>query len=107
MYYYPKLYHQILQIILCEELASRKKLSKISQAKLTVLQSGAGYGKTSALTQLTSDKNLLFSWYQVAEEDDDILPFMRHLFYSIQRVCKNFGIDFKWLGQSIHVPKVR
>ena len=71
-----------------------KKLSKISNAKLTVLLSGAGYGKTSALTQLTSDPNLLFSWYQVAEEDDDILPFMRHLFYSIKRVCQNFGASF-------------
>ncbi len=68
-----------------------KKLAKISQAKLTVLQSGAGYGKTSALAQLTSHKDLLFSWYQVTEEDDDILPFMRHLFYSIQRVYIEFG----------------
>ncbi|SOC37591.1 BTAD domain-containing putative transcriptional regulator [Ureibacillus acetophenoni] len=83
-----------------------KKLSKISQAKLTILQSGAGYGKTSALTQITSDQNLLFSWYQVSDEDDDILPFMRHLFYSIQRVCDSFGTSLNGWDNLSMFPKL-
>ncbi|MFY3792906.1 BTAD domain-containing putative transcriptional regulator [Ureibacillus sp. MALMAid1270] len=83
-----------------------KKLSKISQAKLTILQSGAGYGKTSALTQLTSDQNLLFSWYQVSEEDDDILPFMRHLFYSIKRVYSQFGANLNNWDNLSMFPKL-
>lgn len=83
-----------------------KKLSKISQAKLTILQSGAGYGKTSALTQLTSDQKLLFSWYQVSEEDDDILPFMRHLFYSIQRVYNHFGASLNSWDNLSMFPKL-
>lgn len=83
-----------------------KKLSKVSQAKLTVLQSGAGYGKTSVLTQLTSDQNLLFSWYQVTDEDDDILPFMRHLFYSIRRVSHDFGASLVGWDNLSMFPKL-
>lgn len=68
-----------------------KKLSSSMHAKLTVVHSGAGYGKTSALAQLMADQKFPFSWYQVTEEDDDLLPFLRHLFFSIQRVCPQFG----------------
>ena len=65
-----------------------KKLTKIEQSKLTILHSGAGYGKTSALAQFVADKEQhLFSWYQVTKEDDDVLPFFRNLFYSIQKVA--------------------
>ncbi|RUL55516.1 BTAD domain-containing putative transcriptional regulator [Lysinibacillus antri] len=68
-----------------------KKLSKSTSAKLTIVHSGAGFGKTSALSQLMADQRLPYSWYQVTEEDDDVLPFLRHLFYSIQRVYPQFG----------------
>lgn len=75
-----------------------KKLSKIEQAKLTILHSGAGFGKTSALAQFVSDNDRhLFSWYQVTEEDDGVLPFFRNLFYSIQHVAPKFGQSiFGW-----------
>lgn len=68
-----------------------KKLSQCTQAKLTIVQSGAGFGKTSALAQMMADQKHLYSWYQITEEDDDVLPFLRHLFYSIQRVYPEFG----------------
>ncbi|MDN4493822.1 BTAD domain-containing putative transcriptional regulator [Ureibacillus aquaedulcis] len=68
-----------------------KKLSKSETMKLTIVHSGAGFGKTSALAQLMADSEHLFSWYQVTEEDDDTLPFFRHLFYSIQRIYPQFG----------------
>ncbi|MFC7685083.1 BTAD domain-containing putative transcriptional regulator [Ureibacillus sp. GCM10028918] len=68
-----------------------KKLSKSETMRLTIVHSGAGFGKTSALAQLMADSQHLFSWYQVTEEDDDTLPFFRHLFYSIQRIHPQFG----------------
>ena len=68
-----------------------KKLSKSETVRLTIVHSGAGFGKTSALAQLMADSEHLFSWYQVTEEDDDTLPFFRHLFYSIQRIYPRFG----------------
>lgn len=68
-----------------------KKLSQSAHSKLTIVHSGAGFGKTSALAQLMADQKHDYSWYQVTEEDDDILPFLRHLFYSIQYVYPQFG----------------
>src|SRR5690606_6764083 len=51
-----------------------------------------------ALAQFVSDNDRhLFSWYQVTEEDDGVLPFFRNLFYSIQHVAPKFGQSiFGW-----------
>lgn len=68
-----------------------KLLNKSSESKLTLLHSGAGYGKSSSLAQFFLDSRLLHSWYSVTPEDDDVLPFLRHLQLSIQRVVPNFG----------------
>ncbi|MFC4411229.1 BTAD domain-containing putative transcriptional regulator [Chungangia koreensis] len=68
-----------------------KLLKKSSDAKLTLLHSGAGYGKSSSLAQYFLDSRLLYSWYTVTAEDDDVLPFLRHLQLSIQRVLPDFG----------------
>ncbi|WP_397538003.1 BTAD domain-containing putative transcriptional regulator [Rummeliibacillus pycnus] len=83
-----------------------KKLAKSHQAKLTILHSGAGFGKTSALAQFLSDQNIAFSWYQVTEDDDDILPFLRHLFYSVRRVRPSFGEKMSGWDQLSMFPKV-
>lgn len=68
-----------------------KLLRKSSETKLTLLHSGAGYGKSSSLAQYFLDSRLLHSWYTVTAEDDDVLPFLRHLQLSIQRVLPDFG----------------
>lgn len=68
-----------------------KKLKTKDHQKLTLLHSGAGFGKSSALAQYYADSKELFSWYTVTEEDDDILPFLRHLIQSIQKVIPTFG----------------
>lgn len=83
-----------------------KKLSQSNQAKLTIVQSGAGFGKTSALAQMMADQKHLYSWYQVTEEDDDVLPFLRHLFYSIQRVEPNFGQSMSGWDHFSMFPKL-
>ncbi len=68
-----------------------KKLKSISEKKLCLLYSGAGFGKSSAIAQYLLDLNKVFSWYSITEEDDDILPFLRHLVSSIQKVVPSFG----------------
>lgn len=83
-----------------------KKLSKSERVKLTIVHSGAGFGKTSALAQLMADQKKCFSWYQVTEEDDDILPFFRHLFYSIQRVIPEFGRSMDGWDNFSRFPKL-
>lgn len=83
-----------------------KKLSNSHNAKLTILNSGAGYGKTSALAQFLADQSITFSWYQITADDDDILPFLRHLFYSVRRVFPSFGDQMSGWDQLSTFPKV-
>ncbi len=49
--------------------------------RLTILQAGAGYGKSTALAELASEIHPLI-WYQVHEEDGDPLVFLLHLFHA-------------------------
>ncbi len=49
--------------------------------RLTILQAGAGYGKSTALAELASEIHPLI-WYQVHEEDSDPLVFLLHLFHA-------------------------
>lgn len=68
-----------------------KKFRSNEHRKLTLLHSGAGFGKSSALAQYYTESNELYSWYTITEEDDDILPFLRHLLHSIRRIIPTFG----------------
>ncbi|WP_203248799.1 BTAD domain-containing putative transcriptional regulator [Sporosarcina beigongshangi] len=82
-----------------------KKMKISEQAKLTLLHSGAGYGKSSGLSAYYKDTRAVHSWYSVTEEDDDILPFITYLRYSIQRIIPNFGQSFDgWETPSMY-PK--
>ncbi len=46
--------------------------------RLTILQAGAGYGKSTALVELSGELQPLV-WYQVNQEDNDPLVFLLHL----------------------------
>jgi len=52
--------------------------------RLTILQAGAGYGKSTALSGLAEEFQPLF-WYQVTQEDADPLVFLLHLCHATQR----------------------
>lgn len=72
-----------------------KKLSDWKQAKCTILQCSAGYGKTSLISQFIQDQNVTCAWYQITPDDDTIFPFFRHLIYSIQQQFPSFGQSLK------------
>lgn len=48
--------------------------------RLTILQAGAGYGKSTALAELASEVQPV--WYQVSNEDNDPLVFLLHLLHA-------------------------
>jgi ATP/maltotriose-dependent transcriptional regulator MalT/DNA-binding SARP family transcriptional activator len=52
--------------------------------RLTILQAGAGYGKSTALAELAEETQPVI-WYQVSDEDNDPLLFLLHLCHAIQR----------------------
>ena len=53
--------------------------------RLTILQAGAGYGKSTALAELATEAQPLI-WYQVSDEDSDPLVLLLHICYAIQHV---------------------
>jgi DNA-binding SARP family transcriptional activator len=53
-------------------------LKQSLEYRLTLLQAGAGYGKSTALAELAGEFAPLI-WYQVNEEDNDPLVFLLHL----------------------------
>ncbi len=59
-------------------------LTEALNYRLTLLQAGAGYGKSTSLAVVSQEVEYVV-WYQVAEEDRDPLVFLQHLFYATQR----------------------
>lgn len=55
-----------------------KLLLEALNARLTILQAGAGYGKSTALASLATYPVPVI-WYQVAKEDNDLIVFLLHL----------------------------
>ncbi len=73
---------------------------------LILLHSGPGYGKSSSLAQYFADENLSFSWYQVTENDDSIVPFLKYLYESIKTIYTDFELlDSSW-DQVTTYPKI-
>jgi ATP/maltotriose-dependent transcriptional regulator MalT len=52
--------------------------------RLTLVQAGAGYGKSTALATIIPNHHPVF-WYQVSEEDADPFVFLQYLCHAVQR----------------------
>jgi LuxR family transcriptional regulator, maltose regulon positive regulatory protein len=68
-----------------------KKMKKISEFPLTLIHSGAGYGKSTALALFLHDESRLACWYSISSTDDDILPFLTYMTHSIRNIQPTFG----------------
>lgn len=51
--------------------------------RLTIVQAGAGYGKSTSLASLTQEPYTL-AWYHLGEEDVDPLVFLMHLLHTVR-----------------------
>lgn len=60
-----------------------QRLRQALDYRLTILQAGAGYGKSTALAELVDDIQPLI-WYQVSDEDGDPLVLLLHICHAIQ-----------------------
>jgi LuxR family transcriptional regulator, maltose regulon positive regulatory protein len=74
-----------------------KKMKAVSNYPLTIIHSGPGYGKTTALSTVVKDQNLLFSWYSISTNDDDIIPFLSYITSAIRKQHPTFGTNFLFL----------
>jgi LuxR family transcriptional regulator, maltose regulon positive regulatory protein len=68
-----------------------KKMKAVTEKPLTIIQAGAGYGKSTALAMHVKDHNQSCCWYTITSSDDDILPFLSYLTASIQSLFPDFG----------------
>lgn len=76
--------------------------------RLTILQAGAGYGKSTALAELAGETQPIV-WYQVRDEDNDPLVFLLHVCHAIQRALpdiKELPMAFleSWRGGQDPLP---
>jgi LuxR family transcriptional regulator, maltose regulon positive regulatory protein len=60
-------------------------LEEAMDYRLTIVQAGAGYGKSTALIDL-AEKIRPLIWYQMSDDDNDPLIFLLHLIQATQRV---------------------
>jgi len=58
-----------------------RALQEVMAHRLTLIQAGAGYGKSTAMAMLAADLPYVV-WYHLSEEDQDPVVFLRHLCYA-------------------------
>lgn len=76
--------------------------------RLTILQAGAGYGKSTSLAELSAETQPVV-WYQVSDEDNDPLVFLLHICHAIQQALpdiKELPTSFleSWEGRQGPLP---
>ncbi|WP_188205692.1 BTAD domain-containing putative transcriptional regulator [Alkalibacillus aidingensis] len=69
----------------------QRLLQTITQYPLTIIHSGAGYGKSIGLSQFVHTSNQYMCWYSVSKYDEDLIPFLTKLIYAIQTAHPGFG----------------
>lgn len=60
-----------------------RRLLEAQHYRLTIVQAGAGYGKSTALSALT-EGSLRLAWYRLDPEDADPLIFLLHLYHAFR-----------------------
>lgn len=68
-----------------------RKMKKIPEYPLTIIHSGAGFGKSTALALFMRDEKISGCWYSISSNDDDILPFLSYIIHSIRGFLPDFG----------------
>lgn len=85
-----------------------RALKEALKYPLTVVQAGAGFGKSTALIAL-AEEGLPLIWYQIMEEDQDPLVFLLHLCYATRQALPQIqdlpiGVLDAWEGSSGPLP---
>ncbi|MCR8644164.1 transcriptional regulator [Paenibacillus sp. N1-5-1-14] len=70
-----------------------KKLKCIEEYPVTLVHSGPGYGKSTALSAFVHTENITYCWYSASAQDDDLVPFLHYVIYAIRKQFNEFGSD--------------
>lgn len=78
-----------------EKLVSRDRLINLliknMDSNLIIIQSPAGYGKTTLVQSFLSKQNLKFAWLNSIPELDHFYTFFNNIVYSLRQINKSFG----------------
>ena len=65
--------------------------SQIKEKKLTTVTAGAGYRKTTLISQAIGELNLKAVWYRLDESDEDFITFLHYLSVGIKKIYPDYG----------------
>ncbi|MBA4367136.1 MAG: hypothetical protein C0403_05795 [Desulfobacterium sp.] len=90
---------------------SRKRLypllSKIAEKALTVVSAGAGFGKTTLISEAGKALQLKSAWYRLEKSDNDFITLLTYIIAAIQTQYPQFGrktiLKMEAAEHSIHV----
>ncbi|MEO0129121.1 MAG: hypothetical protein ABIL02_02670 [candidate division WOR-3 bacterium] len=72
--------------------------------KLIFICAGAGYGKTTLITQFINATKVPYVYYQLRKEDGDPSIFLSHLIAGIENIHPDFGKNLYKLSQFFNLP---
>jgi LuxR family transcriptional regulator, maltose regulon positive regulatory protein len=91
----PILHTQLSPPAIKEQFVRRAKLNRklrlIKQFPVTLIHSGAGYGKSTALALFLQDMNIQACWYSISPYDDDFVPFLTKFIHALRKHDPDFG----------------
>ncbi len=77
----------------------------ISRTPITVITAGAGYGKTTFISQAVRQSGKNTIWIRLDKSDSDLLTFMRYVVYGVRQYVPDFGLDFEKQLESVNTLK--
>lgn len=85
-----------------------RALDHSRSSKLTTVVAGAGYGKSTLVTEFLNTRGLRYVWYQLDESDRDLSVFLSYLVTAIGDVEGGFGAEtLERLRSSENAPQER
>uniref|UniRef100_A0A7V3RIN7 Tetratricopeptide repeat protein n=1 Tax=candidate division WOR-3 bacterium TaxID=2052148 RepID=A0A7V3RIN7_UNCW3 len=73
--------------------------------KLIFLKAGAGYGKTTLISQFINEAKLFYLYYQLKRDDSDPSTFLFHLIAGIKSIYPEFGEKIYKLSNFFNLPQ--
>ncbi|WP_273129293.1 BTAD domain-containing putative transcriptional regulator [Bacillus weihaiensis] len=68
-----------------------KKMKRLTSYPVTIIHGGAGYGKSTVVSQFIKQCDFPVCWYTVTDQDDDIFPFLKYITFAVRKHIPSFG----------------
>ncbi len=78
--------------------------AEIPKKKLTTVTAGAGYGKSTFVSQAEAHLNLNTVWYRLQKSDRDLMVFFQYLIQGVRKIVPQFGEETLQRQEKIKNP---